>query len=63
MADKQVSGAPVFNEVGRSGLRQMGSYVYEEFIRKLKWPWAGEIYQEMSSNDPVITAILFCCRC
>lgn len=62
MADKQVSGAPVFNEVGRSGLRQMGGYVYEEFIRKLKWPWAGEIYQEMSSNDPVITAILFCCR-
>jgi hypothetical protein len=62
MADKQVSGAPVFNEIGRSGLRQTGGYVHEEFIRKLSWPWAGEVYQEMSSNDPVITAILFCCR-
>ena len=62
MADKQVAGAPVFNELGRSGLKQMGGYVYEEFVRKLQWPYAGDIYQEMSSNDPVITAILFCCR-
>lgn len=62
MADKQVSGAPVFDELGRTGLKQMDGYVYEEFVRKLRWPYAGDVYQEMSSNDPVITAILFCCR-
>ncbi len=53
---------PISAELGRSGLKQSGGYVYEEFIRKLRWPMAGEVYQEMSSNDPVITAVLFCCR-
>lgn len=62
MADKKSYGAPIFSEMGRSGLRQSGGYVYEEFIHKLQWPYAGEIYQEMSSNDPVITAVLFCCK-
>ena len=62
MADKQIAGVPVYNELGKSGLRQSGGYIYEEFLKKLQWPFAGEIYQEMSSNDPVITAVLFCCR-
>ena len=62
MSEKKTYGAPLFSELGRSGLRQSGGYVYEEFLRKLQWPKAGEIYQEMSSNDPVITAVLFCCR-
>ena len=62
MADKQVAGVPAYKEIGSSGLRQSGGYIYEEFLKKLQWPFAGEIYQEMSSNDPVITAVLFCCR-
>lgn len=62
MSEQKNFGAPVFSELGRSGLRQSGGYVYEEFLRKLQWPKAGEVYQEMSSNDPVITAVLFCCR-
>ena len=62
MSEKKAYGAPVFTELGRSGLRQSGGFVYEEFLRKLQWPKAGDIYQEMSSNDPVITAVLFCCR-
>lgn len=53
---------PIMAERGRSGLKQSGGYVYEEFIPRLRWPYAGAIYQEMSSNDPVITAVLFCCR-
>ncbi|MFA6691899.1 MAG: hypothetical protein WCR98_07970, partial [Saccharofermentanales bacterium] len=28
----------------------------------LRWPKAGDVYLEMSSNDPVITAILHCSR-
>ena len=62
MADKQVAGSPIFSEIGSSGLRQSGGYIYEEFLKRLQWPYAGAIYQEMSSNDPVITAVLFCCR-
>ncbi|MFI3171096.1 MAG: hypothetical protein R3Y58_01805 [Eubacteriales bacterium] len=62
MADKKVQGTPVFHEIGSTGLRESGGFVYEEFIKKLQWPRAGDIYQEMSSNDPVITAVLFCCR-
>lgn len=62
MENNNITGAPIFRENGRSGLRQSGGYVYEEFLTKLRWPQAGEIYQEMSSNDPVITAVLFCCR-
>lgn len=62
MADKKVAGVPIFKELGTSGLKQSGGFIYEEFLKKLQWPYAGQIYQEMSSNDPVITAILFCCR-
>lgn len=62
MSEKKTYGAPVFSELGHTGLRQSGGAIYEEFLRKLQWPKAGDIYQEMSSNDPVITAVLFCCR-
>lgn len=51
-----------FEERGVSGLKQSAGVVYEEFLPNLRWPRAGEIYQEMSSNDPVITAILLCSR-
>lgn len=62
MSEMKAYGAPVFSELGRSGLRQNSGYINEEFLRKLQWPKAGDVYQEMSSNDPVITAVLFCCR-
>ena len=48
-----------FKQIGTSGLRRQGPYVYEEFLPELRWPWAGKIFQEMSSNDPVIGAILY----
>lgn len=53
---------PLFSEIGVTGLRQSSGGIYEEFIPRLQWPKAGDIYQEMSSNDPVITAILLCSR-
>lgn len=49
---------PNLTELGRSGLKQSAGYIYEEFLTNLRWPRAGEIYQEMSSNDPVVTAML-----
>lgn len=53
---------PIFDERGQTGLKASGGWVYEEFLPKLQWPRAGDVYQEMSSNDPVITAILLCSR-
>lgn len=51
-----------FNEIGVTGLKNGSGFVEEEFLPKLRWPKAGEVYQEMSSNDPVVTAILLCSR-
>lgn len=48
-----------FKQLGISGLRRQGPYVYEEFLPELRWPMAGKVYQEMSDNDPVIGAILY----
>lgn len=48
-----------FKQLGTSGLRRYGPYVYEEFLPELRWPYAGKIYQEMADNDPVIGAILY----
>jgi phage gp29-like protein len=54
--------APVFQEIGTTGLKESSGGVYEEFVPRLRWPKAGDVYLEMSSNDPVITAILLCSR-
>ena len=51
-----------FKEIGNTGLRESSGAIYEEFLPKLQWPRAGAVYQEMSYNDPVITAILLCSR-
>lgn len=48
-----------FKQIGISGLKRQGNSVYEEFLPELRWPRAGEIYQEMSCNDPVIGSILY----
>lgn len=48
-----------FKQLGVSGLRRYGPYVYEEFLPELRWPRAGKVYQEMSDNDPVIGSILY----
>lgn len=56
----QKSNTPVnFKQLGVSGLRRYGPYVYEEFLPELRWPRAGKVYQEMSDNDAVIGAILY----
>lgn len=59
---KQKIHTPNFAEIGNTGLRESSGGVYEEYMPRLQWPRAGAVYQEMSSNDPVITAILMCSR-
>ena len=48
-----------FKQIGSTGLKRYGPYVYEEFLAELRWPRAGKIYQEMADNDPVIGSILY----
>jgi hypothetical protein len=48
-----------FSEVGRTGLRQWGGYVYEEFVKELYGIRGVRTYKEMSENDSVIGALLF----
>ena len=48
-----------FKQLGNSGLKRYGGTVYEEFITTLRWPYAGDVYKEMSSNDPVVGSILY----
>lgn len=48
-----------YKQIGISGLRRSGPYIYEEFLPELRWPRAGKIYQEMSDNDAVIGSILY----
>ncbi len=48
-----------YKQLGSTGLRRYGGYVYEEFLPILRWPRAGKIYQEMADNDPVVGAILY----
>lgn len=48
-----------FKQLGVTGLKRYGPYIYEEFLPELRWPRAGRVYQEMSSNDAVIGAVLY----
>lgn len=46
------------DELGVTGLRKWGRYVYEEFLLELSGRNAVKVYTEMSSNDPIIGASL-----
>ncbi len=45
--------------MGLVGLKVSSGFVEEEFIRELRWPDAGKIYQEMSSNDAIVGGCLY----
>ncbi len=62
VSDQKSTPGIAFKEIGNTGLNENSGAIYEEFLPKLQWPRAGAIYQEMSYNDPVITAILLCSR-
>ena len=49
----------ITGELGTSGLRQSGGFIWEEFLAKLQGQGGAKIYREMMDNDPVIGAFLF----
>lgn len=48
-----------FSEIGFTGLKTFGGEILEEFLPDLKGKLAIRIYKEMSSNDPILGAVLF----
>ena len=44
---------------GVPGLQFSSGYITEEFVRDLRWPRAGKVYQEMNSNDPVVGGCIY----
>lgn len=50
---------PNFAEIGVTGLNRWGGNVYEEYLTELRGLRGIKIYKEMSTNDPIIGAILY----
>ena len=47
-----------YAEIGRTGLRQWGGYVLEEWLNELQGKRGAEAYRELTDTDPVIGGIL-----
>lgn len=56
MADKNIGGT---NELGVTGLKHFSGIIYEEFSTKLQGQRGRTVYREMSTNSPIIHAMLF----
>jgi hypothetical protein len=53
-------GGDIYEELGRSGLRHWGGFVFEEWLRELQQGRrAAEVYREMQDQDPIIGAIMY----
>lgn len=48
-----------YYDIGDTGLTRWGNQIFEEFLTNLRYPGASKVYNEMSSNDPIIGAILY----
>lgn len=46
-------------EVGLTGLRSSGGWIFEEFLTELRGLRGVHVYDEMRRNDPVVGAMLF----
>lgn len=57
--DKAKSVKQKDKAAGFYGLKTSSGIVEEEFIRDLRWPDCGKVYQEMSSNDAVVGACIY----
>lgn len=54
------AGFNVYEELGRTGLRHWGGFVFEEWLRELQQGRrAAEVYREMMDQDPIIGAIMY----
>lgn len=49
----------ITEELGKTGLKQYGGTVYEEFLPQLQGGRGMRVYGEMTANDAIINAVLF----
>lgn len=54
------TGVNPYSEIGRTGLRQWGGYVLEEWLSELQGRRGAEMYREMQDQDPIIGGMMFC---
>ena len=53
-------GGDMYEELGRSGLRHWGGFVFEEWLGELQQGRrAAEVYREMQDQDPIIGAVMY----
>ncbi len=53
-------GGDLYEELGRSGLRHWGGFVFEEWLRELQQGRrAAEVYREMMDQDPIVGAVMY----
>lgn len=53
-------GGSIYQELGRTGLRHWGGFVFEEWLRELQQGRkAAEVYREMMDSDPVIGGMMY----
>jgi hypothetical protein len=57
--DLRKNSRKMYQEVGKSGLKQMYGYPTEEFLTALSGVSGIKTYREMSDNDPIIGGCLF----
>ena len=50
---------PHFNELGRTGLKHFGGYLYEEWLAQLQGEKGWRVYKEMRDNSPIVGGMLF----
>ena len=46
-------------EIGVTGLEEMGGYIHEEFLPQLRGRRSIQVFKEMRDNDPTVGAMLF----
>lgn len=52
--------AGLYQELGRTGLRHWGGFVFEEWLRELQQGRrAAEVYREMQDSDPVVGGMMY----
>jgi hypothetical protein len=55
-----MGGGNLMDELGRTGLRHWGGFVFEEWLRELQsGRRAAEVYREMGDSEPVIGGMLY----
>lgn len=56
---EELTGEKPFVEIGTSGLKRTGGFIYEEFLTGLRGERGAKAYREMADNDPVVGALMF----